>query len=48
MLERQQKNHNEFTATFPSDVTLKWHNMVEGWNVNQKAPNPYLEPDVGK
>jgi hypothetical protein len=48
MSERQQKNHNEFTATFPSDITQKWHRMVEDWNANQTAPNPYMEPDAGK
>jgi len=48
MLQRQQKKHEEFTATFPSKTTWKWHNMVEDWNVNRKAPNPYIEPVAGK
>jgi hypothetical protein len=46
--QRQQKNHEEFTATFPSDVIQKWHNIVEDWNANRKAPNPYIEPLAGK
>jgi hypothetical protein len=48
MSERQQKNHEEFTAAFPSDTTQKWHDMIEAWNANRKAPNPYIEPVAGK
>ena len=48
MSQRQQKNHNEFTATFPSNATLKWQKMVEVWNANRKAPNPYMEPVASK
>ncbi|KAN0109688.1 hypothetical protein V8E52_009034 [Russula decolorans] len=44
MSQRQQKNHDEFTAIFPSDTIRKWQNMVEDWNANRKAPNPYVEP----
>ena len=45
---RQQKNHDEFTATLPSAATQMWRTMVEDWNVNQKAPNPYVEHVVGE
>ena len=51
MSETQQKNHDEYTATFKSEITQKWHDMVKTWNANRKAPNPYMEPgdtDVGK
>lgn len=48
MSQRQQKNHDEFTATFPTDTILKWQKMVEDWNANRKAPNPYIEPVAGK
>jgi len=48
MSRRQQKNHDEFTATFPSDTMQKWEVMVENWNANQKTPNPYIEPITGK
>src|SRR6267154_2078029 len=48
MSQWQQKNHEDFSATFPSDTIWKWQVMVEKWNANQKAPNPYIEPIVGK
>jgi hypothetical protein len=48
MSEWQQKNHDDFTAALPSNSIQKWHKMVEDWNVNQKAPNPYIEPVTGK
>jgi hypothetical protein len=48
MSQRQQKNHDEFTAIFPSDTIWKWQNMVEDWNANRKAPNPYVEPVASK
>jgi len=48
MSQKQQKNHAEFTATFPSGTTRKWQQMVEDWNANPKASNPYIEPVVGK
>jgi hypothetical protein len=48
MSQKQQKKHKEFTATFSSDTTRKWQMMVMNWNTNKKAPNPYIEPDMGK
>jgi hypothetical protein len=48
MSQRQQKNHDEFTATFSIDTIQKWQQIVEDWNANQKASNPYIEPVVGK
>ncbi len=48
MSQRQQKTHNEFTATFPCDTIQKWQRMIEVWNMNRKAPNPYVEPITGK
>jgi len=48
MAQRQQKNHEDFTATFPSETTQKWEVMVENWNVNRKLPNPYIKPIAGK
>lgn len=44
MSQTQQENHEEFTATFKSKTIQEWHKMVEDWNANQKAPNPYIEP----
>jgi hypothetical protein len=48
MSQRQQEKHKEFTATFPDGTTWKWGEMVESWNANQKAPNPYIEPVTGE
>ena len=48
MSQRQQENHEEFTATFPDGTTRKWEKMVKSWNVNRKAPNPYIEPVAGE
>jgi hypothetical protein len=48
MSDRQQKNYDDFTAALPSDSIWKWEKMVEDWNANQKAPNPYIEPVPGK
>jgi hypothetical protein len=34
MVQRQQKNPEDFTATFPGETTWKWEVMVEKWNAN--------------
>jgi hypothetical protein len=44
MSQSQQKNHEEFTAVFESDTIEEWCTMVENWNANRRAPNPYIEP----
>lgn len=48
MSQSQQRNHDKFTATFPSGTTQKWEKMVDDWNANRKAPNPYTESVAGK
>jgi hypothetical protein len=48
MSQAQQKNHDTFTTTFEKDTIRKWQNMVEVWNANRKAPNPYVEPVASK
>jgi hypothetical protein len=48
MSQKQQKNHDKFTATFSSETIQKWHSMVEDWNTNRKAPNPYFESVASK
>jgi hypothetical protein len=44
----QRKKHEELTAACPSDAIREWHRMVEDWNANRNAPNPYTEPTTGK
>ena len=36
------------TSTFPPNVTEGWTKMVEKWENNPKAPNPYKEPQCGE
>lgn len=36
---------DKFSATFPLNVIEKWEKMVETWESNRKAPNPYNEPE---
>ena len=46
--QTQQKNFDEFTANFQDDTIRKWQKMIEDWNANRKAPNPYVEPAPSK
>ena len=47
MAQRHRELHQEFSATFPSDVLSKWESMVQEWESNIKAPNPFEEPAIG-
>ena len=38
----------KFSATFPPETVAKWVNMVERWEVDPTAPNPYDEPERSK
>lgn len=38
----------KFSATFPLETVARWVRMVERWEANPKAPNPYNEPGQGK
>ena len=35
------------SATFATGVVGKWTSMVESWEANPSAPNPYEELDAG-
>ena len=48
MSRKQKQNHEEFTATLPLPVVEKWQKMVDDWNADRRAPNPYIEPVVGE
>jgi hypothetical protein len=47
MSQRQETNHEEFTATLPATVIQKWQKMIDDWNADRRAPNPYMEPILG-
>ena len=38
----------KFSATFPLETVTQWVQMVERWEANPKAPNPYNEPGQGE
>jgi hypothetical protein len=43
MNAKQLDLFEKFSATFPSITIKKWENMVEKWESNRNAPNPYNE-----
>ena len=45
MSAKQRETFNKFSSTFPSETVEKWVRMVEGWEANRKALNPYEEPE---
>ena len=38
----------KFSSTFPPETVARWVQMVEHWESNPKAPNPYNEPEQSK
>jgi hypothetical protein len=38
----------KFSATFPPETVARWVLMVERWEGDPKAPNPYDEPEESK
>ena len=45
MSTKQKETFKQFSSTFPPEVLKKWEKMVELWEANPMAPNPYDEPD---
>ncbi|KDR76587.1 hypothetical protein GALMADRAFT_67342 [Galerina marginata CBS 339.88] len=45
MCAKHRETFKKFSATFPSEVTKKWEQMVERWEADPKSPNPYDEPE---
>ncbi|KIJ92462.1 hypothetical protein K443DRAFT_13589 [Laccaria amethystina LaAM-08-1] len=45
MSKKQPEVSNKFSEMFPSEVINKWIKMVENWEANPKAVNPYNEPE---
>ena len=44
MSTKQAETFDQLSATFSSETITKWEAIVEKWNANPKAPNPYREP----
>ena len=44
MSAKQTDIFNQLSATFSSETINKWETLVENWNADSKAPNPYQEP----
>ncbi|HEX3641017.1 MAG TPA: hypothetical protein VHV10_06995, partial [Ktedonobacteraceae bacterium] len=42
--KKHKQNHKEFTDTFPSNIVENWNTMVESWQHNPRALNPFEEP----
>ena len=42
--KKHRQSHKEFTDTFSSSTVQNWHRMVENWQDNPKALNPFEEP----
>jgi hypothetical protein len=38
---------NALSATFPSETIDKWSNMVDNWQEDTSAPNPFEETTLG-
>jgi hypothetical protein len=48
MAKTHEERHQELDATFPPDVVEKWEQMVESWNADSSAPDPYVEPVISE
>ena len=42
---RHTEIYEKFSATFPPDTVTRWSRMVERWEGDPTAPNPYREPE---
>ena len=41
---KQADTFDQLSATFLPENIAKWEAIVENWNADPKAPNPYREP----
>lgn len=48
MSAKHTETFEKFSATFPPETVAKWLKMVEHWEANPRAPNPYDEPESSK
>ncbi|KAI0057515.1 hypothetical protein BV25DRAFT_1812302 [Artomyces pyxidatus] len=42
---KKMKIHNEFQATFPTEVITEWEQVLHAWEKDHKRVNPYKEPE---
>lgn len=45
MSNKHREIFERFSATFPLETVERWIRMVERWEGDPKAPNPYDEPE---
>ena len=48
MNQRHTEIFDKFSATFPAETVARWTRMVERWEADPKAQNPYNEPGKSK
>ena len=48
MSVKQTEIFEKFSATFPVETVARWVRMVERWEEDPTAPNPYNEPEQSK
>ena len=48
MSAKHSEIFEKFSATFPPATVARWVRMVERWEGDPKAPNPYNEPEQSK
>ena len=48
MSVKQTEIFEKFSATFPPETVARWVRMVERWEDDPTAPNPYNEPEQSK
>ena len=44
MSTKQADIFSQLSAMFSMETINKWETLVENWNADPKAPNPYQEP----
>jgi hypothetical protein len=48
MSVKQREIFEKFSATFPPETVARWERMVERWEGDCTAPNPYIEPEQSR
>jgi hypothetical protein len=48
MSVKQREIFEKFSATFPPETVTRWERMVERWEGDRTAPNPYIEPEQSR
>ena len=48
MKAKHENAYQQLTSTFSGGLIKEWEKMVEKWENDLKAQNPYSEPSIGK